>query len=328
MPELRRNPLDGRWVVVAAERAARPDTFREPPTPVSSHPVSDCPFCPGNEHQTPPEVVRTGEGDPDEPGWRVRVVPNLYPIVAGDPAKVAATGSRFHDAVRAGGAHEVAVLSPDHGRTLADLTGVEIEEFFDVVASRVRSHLDAGHEYVQVIVNHGRAAGASIEHPHSQLVAIDLAPPAVSIEAAHVDAARECPVCRAVNEDADATAPLAIVDRPVAVWCPWWSGVPFEIMVASRSHAPRYEEAADAGDVARCLGHALGLLRRTLGDVAYNVVFHSAPRDETRDFHWHVHVWPRLVVQAGFEQGTGILVNQVPPEHAAASLRGAGRASE
>lgn len=325
MPELRRNPLDGRWVIVAPERAARPDTFRDREAGPRAGNPDHCPFCPGHEHETPPELARTGDGEPDTPGWRVRVVPNLYPIVNGAPVSAAATFSRFHDTVRAGGAHEVAVLSPDHDRSLADLTGVEAEELFDVLGARVRTHLQGGHDYVQILVNHGKAAGASIDHPHTQLVAVDVPPPVVVAEAERIAAARECPVCRAVTEDADRTAPLFVAESPAPIWCPWWSGVPFEVMVAPQGHEPRVEHSAESGDVARSVGHALALLRRALGDVPYNLVVHTAPRAEGDDFHWHVHIWPRVVIQAGFEQGTGILVNQVPPEHAAASLRAAGR---
>lgn len=314
-------------MIVAPERAARPDTFRpveaEPaPRPV---PADACPFCPGNESMTPPEVARTGGGRPDTPGWRVRVVPNLYPMVAGEPARVPGGSSRFHDAVRAGGRHEVAVLSPDHHRSLADLTGVEVEEVFEVMASRMRTHLDDGHEYVQVLVNHGKAAGASIEHPHTQLVAVGVRPPSVVAEAERIADAPICPVCRAVAEDADGAAPLFVAAAGARIWCPWWSGVPFEVMIAPRGHEPRFEHTHGMGEVARSVGHALGLLRKALGDVAHNLVVHTSPGRIGDDFHWHVHVWPRLVIQAGFEQGTGILVNQVPPEHAAAALRAAGR---
>lgn len=328
MPELRRNPLNGQWVVVAPERAARPDTFRGTADDRRADTAAGCPFCPGHEDMTPPEVARTGEGEPDGPGWRIRVVPNLYPLVHGDPAYVTATYSRFHDAVRAGGAHEVAVLSPDHERSLPDLTGVEVEELFDVLAQRMHTHLGTGHHYVQLLVNHGPAAGASIAHPHAQLVAIDVPPPAVVLESESMVRARECPVCRAVAEDADRTAPLFVAQSPAPVWCPWWSGVPFEILVAPVSHEPQFEFSSAAGDVARSIGHALGLLRNALGDVPYNVVLHTAPEATGGNFHWHVHIWPRLVIQAGFEYGTGVLVNQVPPEHAAAALRAAGRGAE
>lgn len=332
MPELRRNPLDGRWVIVNPERAARPDMFRsDEPTPNGRSvpgpgPVAGCPFCPGAESQTPPEVARSGEGQPDGPGWRIRVVPNLYPIVAGEPYRAGSGHARFHDAARATGAHEVVVMSADHRRSLADLTGVELEELFDVVGDRVRAHLEAGHQYVQVLANHGRSAGASIDHPHLQLVAVDVPPPVVVGEAERIGRSRECPVCRAVAEDADPTAPLGIATHgPAPLWCPWWSAVPFEVMVAPREHRPRFEHSGpDTGDVARATGQAVALLREALGDVDYNLVLHTAPTPEPVDYHWHVHVWPRTSIQAGFEHGTGILVNSVPPEQAASVLRAAG----
>lgn len=331
MPELRRNPLDGTWTVVSPERAARPNTFRAGPERGVAERAGDgaaterCPFCPGNESDTPPEVARTGAGRPDAPGWRNRVVPNLYPIVEGTPGHIQATGSRFHDAARATGRHEVAVMSPDHGRSLADLSNVEIEELFDVLLERLRVHVRSGHAYVQLLVNHGRAAGASVEHPHVQIVAIDLLPPAVVAEAEVVGDELECPVCRAVNEDADRGAPLVVsAGGPAPIWCPWWSSVPFEVMVAPRAHEPRAEHSGSAGDVARALGTATSLLRRSLGDVAYNLVVHTSPFADGADFHWHAHLWPRTTIPAGFEQGTGVMVNPLPPEEAAATLRTAG----
>jgi len=109
------------------------------------------------------------------------------------------------------------------------------------------------------------------------------------------------------------------------VWCPWWSGVPYEVMIAPRAHLPRVDQSGDAvGECARAVGRALTLLREIVGDIPYNLVVHTAPTQSTGDFHWHVHVWPRLTIQAGFEQGTGILVNQVAPERAAEQFRGAG----
>lgn len=325
MPELRHDPLSGQWVVIAPERAARPDTFRTHAPPSPDGPSQDCPFCPGNESMTPPEVARAGGGPADGPGWRVRVVPNLYPIVTGPPPAHTPSGIRFHEAVRATGAHEVVVLSPDHHRSLADLAGPELEEVFAVLMGRTTAHLDAGHEYVQILVNHGKEAGASIEHPHLQLMAIDLPPPTVVTEAHHISVTRECPVCRGVQEDADPGSPFLVSGGASPVWCPWWSGVPFEVMIAPRSHLPRVEQSGEAvGDVARALGRALSLLRDVVGDAPYNLVVHTSPSPNTADFHWHVHIWPRLSIQAGFEQGTGIFVNLMPPEQAAEQLRGAG----
>lgn len=324
MPELRRNPLTDAWVVIAPERATRPDRFRSQQLPPSGADPADCPFCPGNEGLTPPEVARIGPGDPDTPGWRARAFPNLYPIVEGPRPDFMPLGTRFHESTRATGAHEVVVFSPDHHRALADLTGVQVEEVFSLIRDRVAAHLDAGREYVQVLVNYGRQAGASLDHPHAQLLAIDVVPPAVALEAVRLAGSRECLLCRGVQEDADAGSPFVVSRHGALVWCPWWSGVPFEMIVAPRRHGPRFDHAGpEVGEVARSLAHAMALLRRVVGDVPYNLVLHSSPSPTSADFHWHLHVWPRLTIQAGFEQGTGILVNVVPPEQAAEALRGA-----
>ncbi|MGH8984943.1 MAG: galactose-1-phosphate uridylyltransferase, partial [Acidimicrobiia bacterium] len=164
MSELRRDELSGRWVLLAPDRAARPKTFVDrSETPQARR---ACPFCPGNERETPPEVARTGEGVPDTPGWRVRVVPNLYPIVGGTDG--------------GGGAHEVLIFTPDHNHSFGYLSDDEAAEAVTVLRDRVRHHLGEGCAYVQAAINHGPAAGASIEHPHAQVIALDFVPPAVS----------------------------------------------------------------------------------------------------------------------------------------------------
>src|SRR5262249_7651007 len=158
VPELRRDELSGRWVLLAPGRAARPHTFPPPARGGASTP-DECPFCPGHEKMTPPEVYRAGEGEADTPGWRVRVVPNLYPIVDGTDPGPGETG-----------AHEVVVLSPSHTDSFAQLDERQAVQVLTVLRDRSRFHLGAGHTFVQVAINHGRAAGASIEHPHAQLV--------------------------------------------------------------------------------------------------------------------------------------------------------------
>src|SRR5687767_2114688 len=146
MPELREDELSGRWVLLAPGRAARPHAFTSAAATSAAEP--GCPFCPGNEHETPPEVLRTGEGSADTPGWRVRVVPNLYPFVGGDDAEPGATG-----------AHEVVILSPAHDQPIARLSDDDAVEVMTVMRDRARHHLAAGRAYVQVAVNHGPAAG-------------------------------------------------------------------------------------------------------------------------------------------------------------------------
>ncbi|MEY3362065.1 MAG: Galactose-phosphate uridylyltransferase, partial [Actinomycetota bacterium] len=163
--ELRVDPVTGTPVIVAPGRAARPHTTARP---ADATPPGACPFCTGNEHETPPEVLRTGTGAPGAPGWRVRVVPNLYPVVGGIGARPGATG-----------AHEVVILSPDHDAPLGALPDPGAIEVLTVLRDRVRFHLAAGRAHVQPLINHGRAAGASIAHPHAQIIAVDLVPPLV-----------------------------------------------------------------------------------------------------------------------------------------------------
>lgn len=297
MPELRRDSISGQLVIVAVERAARPYTVA--PAPGDPATDADCPFCPGHETMTPPEIHRTGPGAPDTPGWRIRVVPNLYPIVESG--------------------HEVVILSPDHRATFGRLADDAAVEVLTVVRNRVRHHLGAGRAYVSAFVNHGRSAGASIAHPHAQLVTLDVVPPVVEELVARFESdliARELADAR--RDD------LVVIDGPAPAWSPHACGTPYGLRVAHRSTRARFDDATDAEIAVVALGvrDALAALERLLGDVAYNVVVHTAPPDRRAgEFHWHVEVLPRTGVVAGFEHGTGILVNVVAPEQAARLLR-------
>jgi UDPglucose--hexose-1-phosphate uridylyltransferase len=309
MPELRHDAISAHTVIVAVERAARPFTVASsPPSPSDAQP-DDCPFCEGNEQMTPPEVHRTGAGEPDREGWRVRVVPNLYPIVSAADGMSTATG-----------AHEVVILSPDHHASFGRLSDDAATEVLTVIRDRVRHHVAAGRAYVQAFVNQGKAAGASIAHPHAQLVALDLVP--ADVEAALERFATTDLVAR---ELADARGDgLAVVDGPAPAWSPFAASTPYRMRIAHRSTRARIDEATDAEIrvVAIGLRDALVAMQKLLGDVPYNVVIHTAPPDRRAgEFHWYLDVIPRTGVVAGFEQGTGIFVNSVPPEQAAELLR-------
>jgi UDPglucose--hexose-1-phosphate uridylyltransferase len=321
MPELRYDAIGGQAVIVAVERAARP--FTVAPAEDSLSVPSDCPFCAERETMTPPEVHRIGEGEPDSPGWRVRVVPNLYPIVAPAPAEHASSDhSRGGTVTPATGAHEVVVLSPDHHASFGRLDDTAATEVLTVIRDRVRHHLGDGHSYVQAFVNQGRAAGASIAHPHAQIVALDLVPPAVESGVERFIAARVDLVARELS-DARRDA-LVVVDGPALAWSPFAAGSPYAMRVAHRSTRARFDDATDAEVrvVAIALRDALAALHALLGEPAYNVVVRTAPPAlPAGEFHWYLDIVPRIGVVAGFEQGTGILVNVTPPEQAAAQLR-------
>jgi UDPglucose--hexose-1-phosphate uridylyltransferase len=305
VPSYRHDPILDRTVVVAAERAARPYTT----TATTDHAgtADGCPFCAGNEGATPPETCRTGAGAPDASGWSVRVVPNLYPIVGG-PDNGDATG-----------AHEVVILSPAHDRDLTHLGVEQATEAFRVIRDRTARHLRDGRAFVSAFVNHRRAAGASIAHPHAQLVAPDAMAREVEAMTQRFTTdlvARE--LMTAQRSD------LGVVEGPAAAWCPPAGWAPYMMRVAHRSTRARFDEATDAElrVVVEALLEALGRLERLLGPVPYNVVVHSAPPSvRPGEMHWHLEVVPRTSVIAGFELGTGVYANAVAPEQAAALLR-------
>jgi UDPglucose--hexose-1-phosphate uridylyltransferase len=307
LPEYRYDAIHDRRVIVAADRAARPYTTTEPADQRSG--PEHCPFCPGHEDRTPPETCRTGDGAPETPGWRIRVVPNLYPIVG---------ASEAGDAT---GAHEVVILCPDHDRDLAALDDDQVVELFTVLRDRVRFHLAGGRAFAVAFVNHGRAAGASIEHPHAQIVAPDaLAAPVVAMTDRFTTdlVAAELAVARRTD--------LVVVDGPAPAWCPPASWSPYQLRVAHRSTRARIDDATDAelAVVAKGTRDALVAVHRALPGAPYNVVVHSAPPElPAREMHWHVEIVPRTSVVAGFELGSGVFANSVAPEQAARLLRDA-----
>jgi len=210
----------------------------------------------------------------------------------------------------------VIVLAPDH-RSFAELDDGEATTVVRLMRDRVHTHLEAGHVYGVAIVNHLKAAGASIAHPHAQVFALDVVPRAVEEALARFRTAGIDLVLADVLDDH-----VVHASDDVVAWCPAASSSKFLVRVAHESAGKRFDVADDAtvDAVAVALRDSLLRLRTALGDVPYNVVVHTAPR-EAEPFHWYVEVTPRLSVIAGFEQATGIFVNTMPPEQAAEMLR-------
>ena len=297
MQQLLVDELTGDRVVLAPARALRPDTFRVRADPLPAR-VATCPFCAANEHETPPEVARLGGGEPDSPGWSLRVVPNKYPIVGDGVA----------------GAHEVVIFSPAHDADWGALTDDAAADVLLAARDRARVHLAHGCEYVQVFVNQGKPAGASIEHPHAQLVALDAVPPRAQ---ARLERFSE----RAFTNDRVHT----VTEGDVVTWCPPASPTPFTMRLAHERGGARFDQAGD--DVTRGTGRAIraaiNALHAALGAVAYNVLVETAPRHHHGEFRWWVDIVPRVTVTAGFELSTGLSVNIVAPADAASALRSA-----
>jgi UDPglucose--hexose-1-phosphate uridylyltransferase len=319
MSELRLNPLAGRWVTVSASRAFRPSAFDPRMLTVEPDP-RPCPFCPGNEEATLPALETYGPAGQ----WLVRIVPNRYPAFDGnEPLHVEHLGPVFTQA-RASGIHEVLVLSPEHGASWADLTDKQSGLVMAALRDRFESQAANGLiRYTQAIVNHGREAGASLEHPHGQLLGMPFVPKDLSEEeAGFARFEGGCLLCTTLEAEVEAGHRTVLEDDAAVVVCPFWSGTPFEMLIIPRSHEAHFQDAkpGDVTGVGRALGRVLRRLRSLLGDVAYNLVFHTAPHHHDGAFHWHVHVLPKVTTRAGFELGTGVLVNIVPPEQAAEEL--------
>jgi UDPglucose--hexose-1-phosphate uridylyltransferase len=319
MSQLRLNPLAGRWVTISGDRAFRPGAFDPRMLPIEAD-ERPCPFCPGHEEATPPALETYGPAGQ----WLVRVVPNLYPAFSGqDPLTVEHLGPVFTQA-RASGIHEVFVFTPDHGSSWADLDDKQAGLVMAALRDRFEDHANTpGVRYTQAIVNHGREAGASVAHPHGQLLGIPFVPKEISDEEHGFERfAGGCVLCTTLEAEVEAGYRTILEDDGAVVLCPFWSGTPYEMLVIPRAHEGHLHEAkpGDLVSVGRAIQRVLHRLRELLDDVAYNLVFHSSPHLHDNTFHWHAHVLPKVTTRAGFELGTGVLINVVPPEQAAADL--------
>ena len=322
MSQMRLNQLTGRWVTIVAERGSRPTDFA-PRKKLEYEVERDCPFCPGHEESTLPALETIGEdGD-----WTLRVVPNLYPAFEGDDGFAVRHVGPVHVMAEGTGIHEVFVYTPDHEGSLDQLSDESASAFMRALKHRFADHADLPNiRYTQAIVNHGREAGASVAHPHGQLLGLPFVPGEVlDEERAFGRFAGGCLLCTTAEAELATGDRVVISNDDVVVLCPYWSGSPYELLIVPRQHELHLQDAADASldAVGRALRDSTAFLNRALGDVSYNVGFHTAPHQHTGEYHWHAHVWPNLVTQAGFERGTGVLINIMPPEQAAESLRNA-----
>ena len=279
-------------MVIAPSRGRRPGAKRgelEPPTETE---LEACPFCEGREDRTPPETFAIGPPgrEPDTPGWEVRVVPNLYPAFE---------------------RQEVVVHTPRHARSLADLSEQELGPIASTWAARIETARGEGFPYVQVILNEGREAGASLPHSHSQLVWLREPPPEATAEYPQLEPS-DCAMCRILEQRAALS--VASADETELLAAPA-GRVPYELLIAPVEHR------ADADDelllsALTLLRKAIVLLRECEGPTPVNAWVHPGG-------HWHMEIFPRLTVLAGLELGAGLHVNWLPPEEAAAALRGA-----
>ncbi len=345
MPELRKDPISARWVVVSTERGQRPSDFKGVSVPALTETYSPkCPFCQGNEKTTPPEIMawrKDKKTKPDTPGWEVRVCDNKFPALT-KSGEVNRTGVGIFDMMTGIGAHEVMVENPIHNLTLSDMSVENIEHLLWAYRERlVELSKDSRFRYILIFKNYGAAGGASLEHSHSQLIATPITPRYVKME---LSAAREyflkkerCIFCDLMRQELSSGERLVYENEFFVAFTPFASRFPFEIWILPRRHHFSFNDLPEAEkkQLAVCLKDILMRLKLVLKDPAYNYVLHTAPNALPRpgkpdywgtlpfDFHWHIEIIPRLTKQAGFEWGSGLYINPTPPEEAAKHLRNA-----
>ena len=308
-------------MTIVAERAQRPSDFAPRSANVESDPDRPCPFCPGNEESTAPALESLDEGG----SWKMRVLPNLYPAFSGnEPFSVHHLGP-VHVEADASGSHEVFVFSRDHDGGVHTLTDGDAADLMRVLQRRFSDHAASPNlRFTQAIINHGREAGASLAHPHGQLLGLPFVPGEVLEEQRGFSRFEGgCILCATVEAELVDGPRVVFSNAEVVCICPFWSGSPFEMMIIPRSHDLHLTDSTDATLAAMgiALRDAVAHLHEVIGDLSYNVVIRTAPHHYTGAFHWYVSIFPKLVTTAGFERGTGVLINIMPPELAAEHLR-------
>ncbi len=328
MAELRRDPITGRWVIIETEKIKVPSDYE-----VEQHVKKSgvCPFCPGNEHMTPPEIDahREGEIKPNTPGWLTRIIPNKFPALRIE-GNLDRTGIGIYDMMNGIGAHEVIVENPDHNKELCDLMDHDVEKV--IWAYRNRSldlRGDKRFKYILIFKNYGVSAGASLEHPHSQLIALPIVPKRVNEELRwsekYFGYRERCIFCDILHQEIDERVRIVSENKSFIAFAPFVSRFPFEISIFPKIHSAdfSYIQKEEVVDLARILRETLLRIKVALRDTSYNYLIHTSPIEtrERPDYHWHVEIMPRLGKTAGFEWGTGFYLNQTPPEIAATALR-------
>ncbi len=346
MSDFRFDPVKNSWVIVASERGQRPSHYEG--SEVELVEPKSCPFCTGNEKMTPPEVfaARQENTDPDTPGWSVRIVPNKFPALSPDLPQADLSEplvEKIHGSSPAFGIHEILVETPVKNRQMVDMDPEELGSVLSVLRDRLASHLsDDRFQSVIGFKNHGKDAGASLVHSHTQIIALPMVPgnlaAMVKNFSAHQERTGRCLYCEIVDrEKAGGSRVVESNDNFVAL-TPFAAASPFQVRIVPAAHSHDFTAISDeeVSALAHILGSTLRRLRNVLGEHPWNMVFYTAPAgvggtsNSNSDFHWFVEITPRVTIQAGFEMGTGISINTVAPEEGAELLRaqGAGRGAQ
>lgn len=329
MPELRKDPVTGRWVIIATERAKRPSQYNKL---IEERKGGFCPFCAGNEKSTPPEVLsyRPSSTPKDGEGWWLRVVPNKFPALQQEGV-LKRSGHGMYDQMTGFGAHEVVIESPSHEQTFADLPEEQVQEIIWAFRDRtVELRKDPRMRYIMIFKNWGREAGASLEHPHAQIIGLPIVPKRVQEElggsSKYFDYKERCVFCDMIRQEVEDNRRVVAENDSFIALMPFASRFPFETWVLPKEHTSFFNDIQknQVVELSKIMKSLFVQMKSALDDPPYNFVIHTTPFDETGSvpyYHWHIEIIPKLTKVAGFEWGTGFYINPTPPEDAAKFLQ-------
>jgi UDPglucose--hexose-1-phosphate uridylyltransferase len=329
MPELRRNPTTDKWVIIATERAARPSDFKQDEELLVG--ADKCPFCEGREDQTPPEItsVRKEGTLPNTPGWEIRVIPNKFPALKID-GEANRHGNGVYDEMNGIGAHEIILESNLHTESIETLPIEHIGKILWIFKGRLLDlRKDSRLRYILIFKNKGERAGASLEHPHSQLIATPVLPDLVKNElrvaARYFEFKERCVYCDIITQEKEENKRVVFENNSFIAITPFASIAPFEVMILPKEHCSDFAQIklSLVNDLAEILQNTLRLINKVVPNIAYNFYIHTSPLDHLSipHYHWHIEILPRLTETAGFEWGSGLSINPLPPEQAAGFLK-------
>lgn len=341
MSEIRFNPVDAVNVIISEERSERPFSVSgSRDFSAGSDESLNCPFCEGNEDSTPKEVyaLRDKRYGPDQKGWKVRVVPNKFPVLGSDQDAAGVNAVTGFFKRRSGyGIHEVLIETPVHGITLGELTEQQIRNVLSTYISRLNTiSRMAGIKYVSVFKNHGARAGASLEHEHSQIIATDFIPSFINRRLKNLthyyNNEKSCMICDIVDNEILKDQRIVYNSKRFVILTPYWAGVPFEVWIIPKVHNHLFSRVSEdeLADLAATLKLHLMVLKSFMGDIPYNMVLNLLPLFQGENaednvlnnaFHWYFTIMPRLNTMAGFELGTGVNINTASPEYVKAILK-------
>lgn len=342
MPELRKDPTGNTWVILSPERKLRPqyinrqDTGQNTGKPAradGNRSKEDCPFCPGNESMTPPEVfsLRQHPLETNQPGWQLRVVPNKYPALRVE-GNLDRKGEGFYDKMNGIGAHEVVIETPEHDTGLEQMENDAAAEVFLTFKRRIADLKgDVRFRYIKIFKNHGAMAGATIPHPHSQIIAMPVVPPRVKEKTCcarqHFDTKERCIFCDIIHHEEESGKRVLLDNGDFIAAAPYAPRFPFELVLYPKHHEASFENTADhlMPPLAAIVRATIERLNNALEHPDYNIVLYNAPFDlgekGARFFHWHMEIIPIITGTGGFEKGTDTYINAVSPEESIEVLK-------